>query len=256
MHYSPIPTKEFVEASFNNLPNRERAENVKGILVNHHLLGARLISDALNVAASNKRMTIVLLSPNHFSRGRGNIIGSRYHWKTPYGILEPDKKITEQFGKTSISVDETPFPKEHGIFNLIPYIKRTFPNAKIMPLIIKDSLTMQESALFARKLIEILPRESLLIASLDFSHEVTSAVADSQDRASLEIIRNFKYDKLEDVKVDSKPALAIFLQFLGFSGATDFQLLNNTNSSKILKQDRTDTTSYITGFFTLAGMIK
>lgn len=244
--------KSFYEESFLNLPQRNfEGKNIKGLLVNHHLLAKHFIASAFDAVVSKKPVNVVLLSPNHFGAGNGKIISSVFDWKTPYGDLESDQFLIKRLAERGlVSIEETPFETEHGIFNIVAFIKRTWPNAKIIPIIIKDSLNFESADVFAGELKNILPDNTFLVASLDFSHSVTSEIADLQDKKTLKAILDFELDSVKNSYVDSKPALRIFLKYLLNSGAAKFNLLNASNSSKLLKKDLSDTTSYITGFFT------
>lgn len=90
------------------------------------------------------------------------------------------------------------------------------PNAKIVPLIVKDIFSFQSGDDFAENLDKILPENSLIIASLDFSHYLPSNAADFHDEKSLAVLSNFDYDGIKFLDVDSKPALRIFIKLLGF----------------------------------------
>lgn len=251
-HNAMVFKQDFYEPLFKNLKPRDTdAEKIKAVIVNHHLLAAHFMADVFNKVALNKQKTVVLISPDHFYRGKTRVTVTLYDWKTPYGVLKSAKSLIKKIAaQQNVRIDPDPFKNEHGIFNLIPFIKRALPAAKIIPIIVKDNLNDIDADSFAEKLNEFLPRDALVIGSFDFSHDVTSQVADEYDAQSLAIIRNMDYENVKDVHIDSKPGLRIILKYLVLRGAREFYLLNNSNSSKLLKQDRNDTTSYITGYFT------
>ncbi len=252
LHYSFFSQKEFYDKAFEGLKSSgSREENIKGLIVNHHLLAPDLIAEALSKVSSEKNITVVLISPNHFFAGRGQVISSLYDWQTPYGVLEADKQLIKKFqDKRLLNIEEWPFEKEHGISNLVAFIKKTLPNAKIVPLIVKDTFSIQEGNVFAENLDKILPLDSLVVSSLDFSHYLPSSAADFHDEKSLAVLSNFDYEGIKFLDIDSKPALRIFLQYLDRRNASKFNLLAHSNSAKILKDENiSEATSYITGFF-------
>lgn len=240
---------------FENLGNSgtKTDKNIRGVVVNHHLLAPDLIAETFNIISSEKPITVALISPNHFFAGRGQIISSLYDWKTPYGVLESDKNLIRKLEDANLlNVEESPFEKEHGISNLVAFIKKTLPSAKIVPLIVKDTFSFRAGDVFAENLNKILPQDSLIIASLDFSHFLPSNAADFHDAKSLAVITNFDYEAIKFLDVDSKPSLRIFLKYLDLKDAKEFTLLKNSNSAKILEDEKiSETTSYITGFFSL-----
>lgn len=259
LHYSYFSQKDFFDGAFKNASCNDVAkENIKGLVVPHHLLASRLIACAFLSVSSEKPKTIVLISPNHFFAGNGQIISSIYDWQTPYGILESDKNLTKQLQESqALTIDEIPFEKEHGISSIVPFIKNIFPESKIIPIIIKDNLSEEKSDIFAENLLEILPPNSLVVTSLDFSHYLPSNAADFHDSKSISVLENFDYGGIKFMDIDSRPATRIFLKYLDLSGAKKFNFLDNSNSAKILNDKTTpETTSYITGFYSQENNLK
>ena len=124
------------------------------------------------------------------------------------------------------------------------------PEAKVVPIIIKDKIKEEEINNFAKKLKETLPGNTLVVGSLDFSHYLPSNAADFHDAKSLAVIGNFDYSGINFLDIDSKPTLRILLKYLELGGAQNFAMLDNSNSAKILNDNSiAETTSYITGFF-------
>jgi AmmeMemoRadiSam system protein B len=224
----------------------------KGAVVNHHLLASPLIAEVFQTLASEEIMTVVLLSPNHFSQGKGKIIVSELPWKTPYGFLFPESDLLSAIDgeKRIITIEEEPFKKEHGIANIIPFIKKSFPNAKVIPIIFRDETSREETAELAKLLSETLPKNSLVIASLDFSHDLISDAADFHDAKSKTVLQNLDLNGVDSTDVDSRPALRTLLEYSTIIGAETFTLFGNTNSAKIIGRPNQEMpTSYITGVF-------
>lgn len=252
LHYSTYSQQDFFEEVFRNAKVVQTKKGIVGLIVNHHLLAPHLIAQAFNLAQTKEKQTIVILSPNHFGVGAGQVLTSEWSWATPYGELKPDEKtITSLISSGLVNVDERPFEKEHGIANIVAFVKKAIPNAQIVPLIFRDSLSSQKASELAQVLNDILPADALVVGSLDFSHKKTSEVADLEDEKSLEAINNFDYQKIQQLDVDSKPVLSCLLHYFALKNAMKFNLLAHTNSAKILnKPDSLETTSYITGYFT------
>jgi poly-gamma-glutamate synthesis protein (capsule biosynthesis protein) len=219
----------------------------KILLVNHHLLAPDLIARALAGVATTKKQTVVLISPNHFSAGEGFAISTSDSWQTPYGILKPDKGLITHLVLAGATLNSVPFENEHGIYNIIPFIRRSLPNARIVPLMIRDTTSSSD----LETLVQALPADALIIGSFDFSHEVTSEVADAQDKMSLQVLESLDIPAIAQVHIDSRPGLAMLMRYAQVHGKRQFVLLGATNSAKVLKQPtQPDVTSYITGYFT------
>ena len=245
--------KSFFDESFADLPENVIPEGtgILGMTVNHHLLGTRLISRLFKNISYLKPKTVVLLSPNHFNAGHAPIISSEYHWDTPYGILKNDAELTEELVKLDlIYIDESPFPVEHGISGLTAHIKYIFPGSRIIPIIFRNNVKEEKIKLLADHLAKFDHNDVLVVASLDFSHDSTSQIADIRDEISIEVIKSFDLQRTDDVEVDSRPALRVLMHYATAKNASGFELLDNTNSAKLLNDFViTDATSYINGYF-------
>lgn len=259
-HYSEIRQKYFYDDFFSqsNKCQSNYQLDVKGLIVNHHLLAGGLIADVFCSVATDRELTVVILSPNHFARGRGQVTTSIYDWATPYGILQSDQKLIKTISDAGVvAIDEGPFEREHGIYNLTPFVRKVLPHARIAPVIIKDNISQADRQRLIKFLSESLPKDSLIIASLDFSHYLTSSEADRNDEKTLEIIKSLDYEGVTELNpdnqpdnVDSKPVLEIMLQLMSLNNANNFTLLSNSNSAKLVGDSNvTETTSYINGFF-------
>ena len=131
------------------------------------------------------------------------------------------------------------------------FYKKAIPNAKFIPLIIKDTISENEIAELADVLKNNLPHDSLIIGSFDFSHYLPSTVADFHDEKSVAILDSLEYQNTDPLDIDSRPGLEILLKLIKIRGGNSFSLLGATNSAKILTdEDTAENTSYITGIFT------
>jgi len=253
-HYSYFSNKSFFDDAYKNIPQKSITINqVKGILVNHHLLAPNLIAETIDTIATKNKITVVLISPNHFSSGQGQIISSLYQWDTPYGILNSDCENISKLEKQGVlNIDEYPFKKEHGISGIIPFIKKSLPNAKIIPIIIKETLSENDLNKFVDSLYATLGNNVLIIGSFDFSHYLPDNVAQFHDKKSISVIKNFDYIGLKTTEIDSVPGLEITMRYMEKEGALNFNLIANTNSSQILHDPTIEeTTSYINGSFSI-----
>ena len=223
----------------------------KAIIVNHHLLAANFIAETFNQVATISPMTVLLISPNHFDAGRGAVITSEAIWKTPFGELEPNNQLINQLTTQGLaSAEEPPFEQEHGISGIVAFVKKSLPNAKVVPLIFKNRMSLEQSQKLADEYYQLLPKNTFIVGSFDFSHYLTSNAADFHDIESLAAIESFDFQSIYNLDIDSRPGLAFFLELLKNSGSQNFHLLENSNSAKLVKKDILETTSYIDGYFT------
>lgn len=253
-HYSYFSNKPFFDDAYKNIPEKSGVpDKIKGILVNHHLLAPNLIAETINTIATTSQITVVLISPNHFSAGQGQIISSLYQWDTPYGVLNSDCGNISKLEKQGVlNIDEYPFKKEHGISGIVPFIKKSLPNAKIIPIIIKETLSENDLNKFVDSLYATLGNNVLIIGSFDFSHYLPDNVAQFHDKKSISVIKNFDYAGLKTTETDSVPGLETIMRYMEKEGALNFNLIANTNSSQILHDPTIEeTTSYVDGSFSI-----
>ncbi|MBI5530953.1 MAG: AmmeMemoRadiSam system protein B [Candidatus Doudnabacteria bacterium] len=251
MHYSYFSQPEFFNQAYSSAKSEVYEPNAKAILVNHHLLAGHFIAESFEVVATDSPVTVLLISPNHFSSGLAPIITSKYSWQTPFGISPANTKLIDELEKNNLaSVEEMPFEQEHGVSGIVPFIKKSLPNAKIVPVIFNDKLSLAQSLEAADKYFKILPENVLLVGSFDFSHYLSSRAADFHDLENLSDIESFNFNSLYKLDIDSRPGLAFFLELLKNYRAQQFNILEQSNSSKLTKADFLETTSYITGYFT------
>jgi len=224
--------------------------SISGIIVNHHLLAASLIDEAFEKVKSDEPMKVILLSPNHFNAGVRAIQTSGAELQTPEGEFPVDLEISKRLIESGqLGSEVGSFKGEHGIYNILPYVKKYLPKATITPVIIKDGTSDEKIDVLAQTIHKAVPG-ALIIASLDFSHYLTSTAAQFHDQKSLQVIRGFDFDSIKNVEIDSKPVLRLMLKLMTLDQAKDFTLLQNTNSAEFSKTlNLLETTSYVTGYF-------
>ena len=220
----------------------------KAIIVPHHLLARDLIIQTLE-QVKNDYETVILVGPNHQNSGQADIQTSRAIWKTQFGDLEPDEKLINNLTKNGVvQLEESHFAQEHSICGLVSFIKIYFSRAKIVPLILKNNTTQTQAKNLGRKLAENCSN-CLLIASVDFSHDVSATQATKNDSQSAKIITDLNEKRLGQVVCDSQPTLQTLFSFLESKGAKRLNLVNQSNSAEISSQDFSTVTSYLTFTF-------
>jgi len=226
--------------------------NVIAGIIPHHLLAADLIAEFFSnlYTKQDKYETVVLLGPNHFNEGNADIITSGYDWHTPCGILNSDTDIFRQIIQLGGKADKDTINKEHSINSEVSFIKKVFPRAEFLPIILKSTTTKAEVDALAEKLYSVSQNKNILVlASVDFSHYKDSLTAQEYDQTSISAIKNFDFEKLNGLDIDSWQSIGVLLKFSELSGAS-FKLLNNSNSAILSgKSDLQQTTSYVTGYF-------
>lgn len=252
-HFAKPNNLDFYETAYEFKKKRIdlKNKNVIGGIIPHHLLAADLIAEFFSNLKNFDYETIILIGPNHFLAGEAKIITSAYNWQTPYGILETDNKILNQLLKfNEVKIEENIFQNEHSINSEVAFIKKTFPNSKFLPIVLKPNIDENKAEKLAEYLFKIINNKKVLVlASVDFSHYKNSATAQANDKISISTIKNFSFGKIYSLDIDSPASIYTLLKFSELN-RTNFKLLNNTNSAILAdKPEINSTTSYVTGYF-------
>lgn len=240
------------------LKNQANRPTIVGGIVNHHLLAGKLIKEFFCQVASSRIKRVIILAPNHFGLGNGQSISGVNDWQTSQGLLAVDKPAINYLKKNeTIAIDDGVFIKEHGIGNLMPLIKIYFPQAKIIPLVIKERISAVNQEKLVQGLQTLTNEKTLVIASLDFSHDLSLTAAEIKDAQTLPILQTASYGRIGELNqispaanVDSLSVLSIFLRLMAQEQATEFTMLGHSNSALVSGQsDLASTTSYFTAVY-------
>ncbi|HEU5114663.1 MAG TPA: AmmeMemoRadiSam system protein B [Candidatus Paceibacterota bacterium] len=227
------------------------SEPPAALLVNQHLLASHLIAKTFDAAKSNRIKTVFLLTQNNWNAGTAPIITSLYDWKTPYGDIEGDPSQAQQFIKAGLATeDESIFGNEHGITGIVSFIKKSMPNARVIPFVIRDSVPEDQSFALAQMLFEKSRPDTIVVASIDMSHYLPKAESDFHDLKVLETLRTLDFDSTKSLDIDTPPTMRTLMKFAELSGAERFELAGHENSADITNgPGLLSTTSYIDGAY-------
>jgi len=216
-----------------------------GIIVNHHLFAEKFIDAEFKKVSNQNPSVVVVISPNHFDRSFSKVLTTDRTWKTDFGEM-----VSANYLVPTIDVLDRPFDFEHGVSNIIPFVKKTFPSARVIPLMIKESMTPDEIDVVAREIDAALPSDALFVGSFDFSHMLPSEVAEFHDLMSFDSIVRRDYDSMQNLDIDSRAGLRLLVKLMEARGATSFIAGVQTNAARLVGRPwSSDNTSYITGSF-------
>lgn len=220
------------------------------IVPHHNLVSAQrsqLFADAIAAGARSKK--IVLLSPNHYESGTGLIQTTDQIWETSLGTIQPNSALIAELLAAGVKNEPTSFNNEHGIRTILPDIVTYFPDATIVPLILSNRLTQQQSTDLAN-LLNQQCSDCLVIVSVDFSHYQPAILADLHDKLSLRALQNLDLDALyAEVEVDSPSSLVVAAQIAKQRQAQRFTLKNQTNSGNLIQDYDEPTTTHIFAWY-------
>lgn len=220
-----------------------------GGIVSHHLLTADSIASFFKGLKNQNVESVVLLGPNHRNSGRGKIIVSKIGWQTPYGILESNSDLVDKLiAAGAASLEEDVFETEHSIYTLTPFIKKAFPNSLFLPIIFMSDIDTPDLDALSQFLIDHLGQNSLVIASVDFTHDQNANQAYLNDQKSLEVLKNLDLQRADTVVSDSNQSLYVLLAYLKAKQAKPV-LIERSDSFLVSGENPESVTSYIFMYF-------
>jgi MEMO1 family protein len=248
--------KPFLAAIKNSAPSQiplPPGQRIRGGIVTHHCLASGLmVRFFAELASQPSPKSIILLGPNHHHHGLANISFSSLPWETPFGELPADHRLVSAIAAaTGLPEDQEAFTGEHSVGVLIPFVKYYFPASHIVPILV--DLNAQSYPL--RRLRDVLSSalenpHSLLLLSMDFSHNSLSSVADQRDSEARAVISAMDTDKTEALHVDCRKGLWLLLESLKQAGCHNVLIDEHTNSAQLTRNlNQPDVTSYFTIYF-------
>lgn len=223
---------------------------IVAVVLPHHNLVRQQRQELLKTVAKKVQpQTIILVSPNHFAAGVGAAITTDRTWSLGGGEYRPNPAVIAALQQAGVvTVEDEPFVREHGIFNVLPDLQTVWPRALVVPIILRENIARPE----IEKLLATLQRNCrrcLLVASVDFSHYQPEALADLHDVATQRSLHAADADAIWNAEVDSPAALALMIGWANVHHAPQFTQFNHTNSGTIAENPEVETTTHVFGWY-------
>ncbi|MEI8011413.1 MAG: AmmeMemoRadiSam system protein B [Candidatus Omnitrophota bacterium] len=171
-----------------------------GVIISPHAgypFSGRVAACGFKAAEAKKIATVIILAPTHHFSFKGASVWAKGSFTTPLGTVAVD----EDFAARLLAADTVftfrkdvfkgvPGRPENSVETQIPFIQRTFPGAKIVPVIVGYPPDPAGAIAIARALAAVAgAREDVLVVvSVDQSHFHPLKEAEMIDRAGLEAI--------------------------------------------------------------------
>jgi len=224
-------------------------------IVSHHILAHEYIDAWFSrLAKMRTPKRFYILCPDHYKLSLEHYSLTEGSWDSGFGLVETDKNKVKSFIELlKVNTDDRVFEIEHGISVLMPYIKKHFPAACVVAVVISGE--SEVNTLIARQLADVLEKEfdkegkqdNFLIISSDFSHKGSSEETGINDLKSEKYLRNSAETSWNSVNCDNKNGIYI-LDRLGKKNM-ESEILYHTNSLEISGKGEDDITSYFFVYF-------
>lgn len=236
----------------------DKQKRIFGGIVPHHMPSQAFIAEMFSLLESreHKPRTIVILSPNHTESGEPFIQTGALAWRAPDGIVTADTAKAEELMAVfpSSRQDET-LKREHGVYTIIPFVQHFLPEANIVPITLRFEVPEVEQ----KKLVNVLSNwlkqndDTVVIASIDFSHGLPTKNAKQKDAETREAMQTYDTDAIARYRsdhIDSPVGLVTILKTMQSVGATRQSVLRYDNSGETFHRPHAQTTSHFLVAFT------
>lgn len=193
--------------------------------------------------------TFVILGPDHIEKGKGGISVSEADFVTPFARLQPDLQMIKALRDAGfVTHDEAPFSGEHSMGAQVLLISKFFPNARIVPVVFRSSVSNVTARAFGDALADIAGEDAFVVASVDFSHYLSEAQARPVDLLSSDVLSGTTSQFGGLVEADSTQALSTLKAYLAARGANTNGSLRSFNTGDFGSNEQF-TTGYTVGFW-------
>lgn len=180
------------------LPPSKESRTFYAIIVPHaaYTYSGPIAANSYYHASSFKPDLIVIIGPNHYGIGSG-IASMKGIWETPLGTIEVDEEAVDKIVRISkiVDIDSFAHSRDHCLEVQLPFLQFIYDNFKILPIVLwmQDKRTAED---IGRVLVEIVKdKNTLLIASSDFTHYEPNEIAYKKDKELIKSIEELDLSK-------------------------------------------------------------
>ncbi|RKY30907.1 MAG: hypothetical protein DRP74_05980 [Candidatus Omnitrophota bacterium] len=186
--------------------------------------------------------TVIVIAPSHYFSFKGVSVYPEGFFRTPLGDLEVDKELAAKilYKSKEVYFKKEAFEKEHAIEVQLPFIQKTLPGSKILPIVMGDC-QLQTCKDLARIIKQAISGRSdvLLIVSSDLYHGFDYQEAEVIDDLTLSYLKKMDaeglYNGLHEGKLQmcgGLPAVATLILAKEL-GHEKLEVLTYTNSANV-----------------------
>ena len=219
-------------------------EKIYGIICPHagYVYSGPTACHSYKSIASKNPELVIILGPNHFGIGEDAATMVNAQWETPLGLVEVDSEAAEDIAGISkyITIDEFSHSRDHSLEVQVPMLQSMLSNKfKILPIILLEQ-GLEIARDVGNAVAEIAKsRNSMIVASSDFTHYEENSFAYSQDKALIEPILEMNVERFYEVLMNRRVtacgygAMASAMIACKKLGATRGELLSYATSGDV-----------------------
>jgi MEMO1 family protein len=200
----------------------------------------------------NKNYTkVIIISPSHREYFAGVSIYSGDSYKTPLGVVDVDKELTQKIveGSKTVFIGIEGHQQEHAVEVQIPFLQTVLSDFKIVPIVMGDQGRAFVDDL-ANQMAKAVDDETVIIASSDLSHFYSKQKAFELDSIVTKHILDFDYNKLQN-DLDSRKCeacgggpIVVLMKAASLLDINKSMLLNRSDSGDV-SGDHSEVVGYL-----------
>ena len=224
-----------------NLP-----KNIKWGILSHHLLVAPLFDNYFRLLKQTKPdiRLFVIWWTNHFNFD-DTIWTTNLDYITPYWNIKISPKIQDLLNNWILKLNNNILRKEHSIFTITPFIKKYYPQAKILPFIVNNEVSKDKLDDLAKEIEKILSWTWVFyLQSTDFSHYIPDNFRKFYDLYSKNALYDWDISRIDNMWVDWRKLMYFTMKMFWNLWYRKVYILFNTSSNEYLWVKNIKNTSY------------
>jgi len=228
----------------------ELSRGLRGLVLPHHFSDQFELAAAWRAAAAAvDPPLVVILSPDHFLAGPTEAClpdGARF--STVYGDVLVDRPLSAALARLdpeSRALADQPFRDEHGVGAHTAFIRRYFPGAAILPILLKPGMGADRLDRLVRDLVDLAPPGTLFVASVDASHYNPASISRFHDRMTTAALEAMDGPRLLGAEVDSPESLYALNGVMRGLGVSTARVFHRTDLQDRFVYPIADNTSHL-----------
>jgi AmmeMemoRadiSam system protein B len=232
--------------------SREYEEKAEIVVVPHHALAADMTAEALIQAGAADKDLFIIIGPNHANQGSNIMVSNQNYDAGGHPLknrLAWDDETLDALTRESALLDNHSFQNEHSIGMPVSLIAHINPKGEIMPIICRRELTSEEGSQLFSALAPLLDENTLIVASVDFSHHLSVPDALGRNEQMAELIqagKSTQVSRLDSTYLDAPGMMAALMEYAQNQQLTPTILRKGTAADYLGASYNGEVTSYLT----------
>ena len=248
-----VPSSSLLESAWQVRQRWDVPSSTRILIAPHHLIASKEIASLFS-SLPFKPSKVFLLSPDHFFQGRTTLTTTLATFASPQATSTVDKMIVSRLLERlpELRIGDSLFIKEHGVFALLPFVDKAWPNVSIIPIAVRNDASTETLNLLSQALSNELKQDPpvLLVVSSDFSHYLPAELADFHDERTIVALRALDAEVVPKLEADVPGTLIVGLRVARVLALGDVRIHAHTNSLRIARATISqDSTSHFLASF-------